>query len=160
MTAVKGPFPLFLLNLSLPLFYLSSSSLLPNRVVKYSTTKRSTTLSTTRSPLHKHVPSDAPSTSCVIKHQRRRQSRRHRRRRRRRRSTTAAIDSHAKSHRPFKVHSKCDAYPRMACKGKARFTVEEERRNAERYLLILLDPIIKTVQRFQIYKVRVRESGL
>lgn len=89
---------LFLLNLR-P-FSLSFSSLLANRVVKYSTTKRSTTLSTTRAPLDKHVRSAASSTSCVIKHQRRRQSRRHRRRRR---STTAAIDSHVKSHQPFKV---------------------------------------------------------
>lgn len=55
---------LFLLDLcpfSLSLSSSSSSSLLlANHVVKYSTTKRSTTLSTTRAPLDKHVRGAAP----------------------------------------------------------------------------------------------------
>lgn len=49
------PQPLAFLSLSFPW-----SLLLANHVVKYSTTKRSTTLSTTRAPLDKHVRGAAP----------------------------------------------------------------------------------------------------
>lgn len=121
---------------SLSLFS-SSSSLLANHVVKYSTTKRSTTLLTTRVSLDKHV----RSSSCVIKHQRRRQSRRHRRQRW---STAATIDSLAKFHQPLKIHRKRDAYLMNGMQRKKLVCWKhvEKDRTVKRHLLILLGSII------------------